>query len=161
MAQILGLDSEEANTRVSFFEGQMRRRLWWSLCWLENKYAEDKMSEPTSILQWGQVALPLNLNDADFDPLTLTPPKTRVGFTDMTLSLVRFELTRLVFELVCIGETSGNMSAYLRRADILTDVRTKIHSEHLQFCDRSRPFDRCVLTFAETILVSATKMFGC
>lgn len=156
MAQVLGIDSDVENNRSTPFDQQMRRRLWWTLCWLEIKYAEDRQSLPNSITDWSDVEYPLDLNDTDISVGSVHSPQPRVGYTDMTLCLVRFEISRLFCNLSIIPQQEDPTTIHVKMAAILEETRTRIEANHLAYCDRSRPFDRFVLNMSEMLLVSTS-----
>ncbi|KAL6831516.1 fungal-specific transcription factor domain-containing protein [Trichoderma sp. SZMC 28015] len=80
---------------VSFFEAEMRRRLWWHICCFDARvsqcYAPETMIS-NSILDTKE---PTNCNDADLEVNMTKEPTAREGFTDVSFTLMACELRRL------------------------------------------------------------------
>ncbi|KAI2605543.1 fungal-specific transcription factor domain-containing protein [Hypoxylon sp. NC1633] len=87
LAQALSLHRESSNTRLPPYEVELRRRLWWQLIVLDIRASEDRGT--TSIIAHDSydTSLPLNLNDADFGPNSMSPLIEKQGPTDVTFSL--------------------------------------------------------------------------
>ncbi|RYP18681.1 hypothetical protein DL765_003816 [Monosporascus sp. GIB2] len=96
IAQSLGLHREGTRfAELKPFDVEMRRRLWWSLCLLDLRSAEDQGTELTIVEGAHDTRLPLNVNDSDLSPDMADFPQERQGVTDMSFSLVRFEVCDL------------------------------------------------------------------
>lgn len=81
------------------FEIEMRRRLWWAICILDLRSAEDQGTELTIAEHTFDTQFPMNINDGDISPDMKTFPKERTGATDMTFSLIRYEICSLARKL--------------------------------------------------------------
>ncbi|RYO76316.1 hypothetical protein DL766_009625 [Monosporascus sp. MC13-8B] len=96
IAQSLGLHREGTRfAELKPFDVEMRRRLWWTLCLLDLRSAEDQGTELTILEGAHDTRLPLNVNDSDLSPSMTDFPLERQGVTDMSFSLVRFEVCSL------------------------------------------------------------------
>lgn len=73
-------------------EIEMRRRLFWALCILDLRSAEDQGTELTIVERTFDTELPLNINDSDISEETTEMPPSRHGASDMTFSLIRYEI---------------------------------------------------------------------
>lgn len=93
LAQRLELHSERALSAISPMNAEMSRRIWWHILALDVQSAEDHHTEP--LIHDGQfdTRFPLNINDEDLIPRAEELPCARAGYTDMTFSLIRFEIT--------------------------------------------------------------------
>lgn len=87
LARSMDLHLDNARLSTSPFEGEMRKRLWWTLCSLECRSAEEYGFHPSVGGQTPDCALPLNVNDEDLDPDATEPPEARSGCTSMTCEL--------------------------------------------------------------------------
>lgn len=97
------LDFSPDNGR-SLFDTEMRRRLWWQLWYLDHRATEDYRgkesgssdSDPTQ----GRMAFPLNCADTELHPNMRQLPIMQPGWTEMSFSLVRFDIayTRRMIE---------------------------------------------------------------
>ncbi|CAG9983398.1 unnamed protein product [Clonostachys byssicola] len=93
------------NPKVSFFENEMRIRLWWNLSGLDarSRGVHVRGMAPPPHREFGDVRLPLNVNDADLHPDMTEAPAQHDNPTEMICALVKFQ----VFEW---GRTGSNGS---------------------------------------------------
>ena len=104
IGQSLGLHREGTHfAQLKPFDVEMRRRLWWILCLLDMRSAEEQGTELLIPERIHDTRLPLNVNDSDLDPDMTDFPEERQGATDMSFSLVRYE--------VCTFARSMHMAA--------------------------------------------------
>ena len=93
LGQKLGLHRNQSNSKLSFFEREMRVRLWWPLCGFWSRF---NMTQATamkgSMLEVGDVRLPLNVNDADLHPDMTEAPVESNRPTEMLCVLMKLEL---------------------------------------------------------------------
>ncbi|KAL7940495.1 fungal-specific transcription factor domain-containing protein [Trichoderma barbatum] len=97
--------------KVSYFEAEMRRRLWWHICCFDARVSQCYAPEtiiPNSMLDARE---PTNCNDADLEVNMIKEPTAREGFTDASFTLLACKLRRLcnyvLFSmpaLLCSGE---------------------------------------------------------
>lgn len=80
----------------SFFDQQMRRRLWFTICLMDLQASFFQASEPLiSVDESTSSALPQHINDLDFDISTMHPLPDREGLTDSTFALVTYHAQRM------------------------------------------------------------------
>ncbi|KIM96896.1 hypothetical protein OIDMADRAFT_65474, partial [Oidiodendron maius Zn] len=81
-----------AGREESFFDQQMRRRLWLTTCLIDFQASFGLTSEPLISLEeaTSSFVLPRHVNDADFDHTTQYPIPVREGLTDTTFALVTY-----------------------------------------------------------------------
>ncbi|KAI1387312.1 uncharacterized protein F4822DRAFT_406119 [Hypoxylon trugodes] len=82
------------NHTESFFNQQMRRRLWHTICVLDLQSSFEQASEPLIGPNAISSILPLNINDSEFDVDTSEELQNRAGLTDMTYALVTYYAQR-------------------------------------------------------------------
>ncbi|KAL6876810.1 hypothetical protein J3F83DRAFT_727169 [Trichoderma novae-zelandiae] len=75
---------------IGTFDREMRRRLWWHICTLDVRIAEDHGCEPSTIEPSLHTELPLHVNDTCLDPDTGELPTPQPSRSEMLFSLVRF-----------------------------------------------------------------------
>lgn len=96
IAQALNLYVESLGQTETFFTQQMRKRLWFTICLLDVQTCFDPDSRPLITLEMAQPTLPLNVNDADFDPSFDNNGsfalQERDEVTDMTFALFTYNL---------------------------------------------------------------------
>ncbi|GAW11645.1 hypothetical protein ANO14919_009930 [Xylariales sp. No.14919] len=96
IAQSLGLHRDGTHfDNISPFDIEMRRRLWWAICVLDLRSAEDQGCELTVVERSFDTLFPLNVNDSDISPEMTDFPPERIGSTDMTFCLIRYEICGL------------------------------------------------------------------
>ncbi|CAK7236442.1 hypothetical protein SBRCBS47491_009638 [Sporothrix bragantina] len=104
----IGLHRDGTNfSNLSPFETEMRRRLFWALCILDMRCAEDQGTDLTILEQGVDTLPPLNINDNDISPESTSLPPVREGATDMTFALIRFEICRVARRLHAIHSAMG------------------------------------------------------
>lgn len=160
MAQLIGLQEDPGDT-FSPFETEMRRRLWWHICGLESRGAEEGGARQTSIIEGGQVRLPSNLNDIDLDADSNTPVKPRTGVTDVTFVLARWESVRLVYNLFQLkksyktnGQSVDSPDLKAEQHRVLQEQKLRNETYYLRHLDGSRPMDWMCIHWFELMSVS-------
>ena len=93
VAQAMGLHRDGTYFSLSAIETEVRRRLWWSLCQLDNRISEDCGLEPHVPLTM-DTNLPLHINDSDLDTYDEENIVLRTEFTEMTVSLIKIEMAK-------------------------------------------------------------------
>lgn len=140
MCQAIGLHRDGTHfPNLSPFEVEMRRRLFWCLAILDVRSAEDQGTEPILITGSFDTKYPTNLNDTDFGPDTVELPKPRDGQTDITFSLMRFEICNTVRQFVAASKTADSspttdlLSATLEAREAhLLDVYRQLEHRYLK-----------------------------
>lgn len=96
---------------------ELRRRLWHEIVYLDIRTTVSKGQEPTVRTEHFTTWLPRNINDSDLHEglSPSTGPVDTVGFTDMTLTLLRVGAMR------CISELMTKMYHWERRASLNSD----------------------------------------
>ncbi|RLL93538.1 hypothetical protein CFD26_100310 [Aspergillus turcosus] len=92
----MGIHSESSYTRCSILEGEMRRRLWWSLVMYDNRICEMADHKATNLLPTWDCRIPLNVNDFDLRPEMKTGPATHGNPSEALFAVVRSELGNFV-----------------------------------------------------------------
>jgi hypothetical protein len=96
IAQSVGIHREGTHfDNLTPFDIEMRRRLWWAICVLDLRSAEDQGSELTIMERSFDTQFPLNINDSDISPEMTEFPPERIGSTDNTFCLIRYEICAL------------------------------------------------------------------
>ncbi len=93
VAQRLGLHRDGAQFHLPPFEVEIRRRLWWQLCYFDKRIAEITGSTITALSSSGaDTRWPLNINDTDLHLHAKDAPTAYVGPTEMLFCLTGIEL---------------------------------------------------------------------
>ncbi|CAK7207668.1 hypothetical protein SEUCBS139899_010479 [Sporothrix eucalyptigena] len=140
----IGLHRDGTNfTNLSPFETEMRRRLFWALCILDMRCAEDQGTDLTILEQGVDTMPPLNINDTDISPESTSLPPSRDGATDMTFALIRFEICRVARRLHAIHSAMGPIEpsdAELTLEDrerMIHEVYDRVENLYLKHGDKS------------------------
>ncbi|RYP82896.1 hypothetical protein DL769_001505 [Monosporascus sp. CRB-8-3] len=137
IAKSLGLHREGTHfAELKPFDVEMRRRLWWTLCLLDLRSAEDQGTELT-ITEGDDTRLPLNVNDCDLSPDMTDYPEERQSITDMSFSLVRFEVCVLARKMHTAASTMSPIPRSLHftaqeREDWLVEAYDRIEEKYLK-----------------------------
>ncbi|KAI8623988.1 hypothetical protein F5Y19DRAFT_342317 [Xylariaceae sp. FL1651] len=140
IAQSIGLHREGTHFEsLSPFDIEMRRRLWWAICVLDLRSAEDQGSELIVVERSFDTQFPLNINDSDISPDMTEFPEERTGSTDMTFCLIRYEICALSRKLhsaassmaPCPKDTQLSLE---EREDKLLDMYEHIDQKYLKPC---------------------------
>ncbi|KAK1528554.1 fungal specific transcription factor domain-containing protein [Colletotrichum costaricense] len=140
IAQGLGIHRDGTNFNLPPFETEMRRRLWWAICTLDLRSAEELGSDLTIIDRSFDTELPSNLNDSDIEPGMTEVPKSRLGKTDCAVSLVRYEICALSRRLHTVGSAMAGVcpkdaaSSLEERERMLIEVYDRVEEKFLKHC---------------------------
>ncbi|KAI2467063.1 fungal-specific transcription factor domain-containing protein [Annulohypoxylon bovei var. microspora] len=138
ISQSLGIHREGTKfDDLSPFDVEMRRRLWWAICILDLRSAEDQGTELTIAERTYDTQFPLNINDADISPDMKEFPKEKEGPTDMTFCLIRYEICALSRKIHFA--TNGmapcqSRSTEAERDEMLLECYERIEKQYLKTC---------------------------
>ena len=145
LAQALGVHRDGSNFGLSPFETEMRRRLWWHICILDTRAAEDHGADPSFTEAFYDARMPLNINDDDISPETKETPKERQGTTEMTFCLIRFELSAASRRMNFAGPGLTHcglkkpQKTLEEREKMIEEVHKRVNEQYLQYCDMTIP----------------------
>ncbi|KAF2769757.1 hypothetical protein EJ03DRAFT_242113, partial [Teratosphaeria nubilosa] len=156
LAQMIHLHQEPAEKGLKPFECELRRRLWFHICQLESRGAEEGGARSTSVMEGSDLRFPANLNDCDLDPQAVEVPVSRIGVTEMTFVRVRWEAQRMVHKLWNIkkqAKGSGDMSGLrAQQYQFFNEASARLKEEYLDHMDSSRPYDWMCRLFLEGMI---------
>ncbi|CAO2654056.1 Nn.00g107890.m01.CDS01 [Neocucurbitaria sp. VM-36] len=89
IGQRIGLHRDGELLKLSPFETEIRRRLWWSISMLEGFSQKLAGTGTSNTVLMGDVEMPSNINDSDVSPGMKEPPKDHKGATEMMFFLIR------------------------------------------------------------------------
>lgn len=96
-SQVLGLHRDGSHfPNLSPFEIEMRRRLFWTICVLDLRAAEDRGTDLLISEYTHDTHIPLSIDDDDIDCGSTQKPESRTGHTDSSLCSIRCEAARIV-----------------------------------------------------------------
>lgn len=150
----LGLHRDGTHFGLSPYETEMRRRVWWYIYLLDVQSCEFQATSPQIREGDYDTRLPLNINDDDLSPHSVDTPEERIGFTEMTLTLVRCEILisrRKSMQMTCLGPDSPNI-LFKNRNLAIDESKRLLEERYLQFCDLSIPIHWVAATIARVAL---------
>ncbi|KAF2176798.1 fungal-specific transcription factor domain-containing protein [Zopfia rhizophila CBS 207.26] len=148
LAQCIGIHRISHNSAHSLtpYQRHVRSLLWYQICFLDFKTAEAQGPHPSIRSDDFDIPLPLNVDDDVFEfgsSKWQHHPTPVQGWTDVTLSLIRYECNEL-HRLIFRGRIEMD-----RKALTLHDLRARvdarkrqIHAKYLQFLDAHVPIQR-------------------
>lgn len=148
LAQCIGIHrlSHTYANSLTPLQRHVRSLLWYQICFLDFKTAEAQGPHPSIRSDDFDIALPLNVDDDVFEfgsPKWQQFPTSVQGWTDVTLSLIRYECNEL-HRLIFRGRIEMD-----RKAVTLHDLRARveaqkrqIHLKYLQYLDARVPIQR-------------------
>lgn len=164
LAQHLRIHRDGTIFKLSPFEVEIRRRLWWQICNLDCRAAEAHGSVSSISEDIYDTELPLNIDDTDINPDTIDPPRSKASRTDMSFCLTGFLISRTMCRINYepLGGHSPNKSRVKTLDDKLKMIQEcreaikecsfhDIHSTHL--------VDSVSIAFSELMVVSQTAIF--
>jgi hypothetical protein len=92
----MGLHRDPAPYKLSPFEVEQRRRLWWTIVGYDRRIGEMTGSTVTALSSGGDCKLPLNINDTDLHVHGKDAPTPHAGPSEMLFCLTRLELATAV-----------------------------------------------------------------
>jgi Fungal specific transcription factor domain len=164
MAQSQGLNRDGTYLGLPPFEVEMRRRLWWYIVTLDARLTEIIGAE-SSLLKTMDTQLPSNANDADLRPDMSTFPKNRVGATEMTFCLARYEIASFFHqrgnprpEFQSSSNVSGTVKTGAGEKRGLPSLESLLEEKYLRFCDPVVPVQFLATTMARSTLCKFKQM---
>ncbi len=158
LALKMGLDREFPLEKVSFFDQEMRIRLWWQICTQDvlarhSFVGRDGMN--TDGLTTSSARLPLNVNDTELHPEMTKPPTEYSRATEMIYVLVRYE-----------GATFGHKmrsSGRLPTADgsPFDQLEKMMNDKYLRHCDARIPLHYAAQSMVNFALSSVRYRLAC
>ncbi|KAK1566185.1 C6 zinc finger domain-containing protein [Colletotrichum navitas] len=154
IGQKIGLHLYKADPNISAFDGEMRVRLWWQLYGIDARTRAAGRSSQPSAGEFGNVCLPLNVNDADLHPEMTELPTEHTGPTEMSYVLVKFEVTNwvrssarasVILDLCSQGTARGTKQTGLEDKAI-DELEARYHEKFLRHLDHNVPL--YALTYA-------------
>lgn len=160
IAQGMGIHRDGTTFSLKPFETEMRRRLWWHICILDMRAAEDHGLDPCIHEAFYDARLPLNINDEDISLDSKELPEDRIGCSEMTFFLIRCEVTLVVRRLHYIQPINKCPDGQVfmsteQREDLIEALNKRLEERYLRYCDMSVPIFWVCATIARLIIAKA------
>ncbi|KAL4738796.1 hypothetical protein BDV11DRAFT_170655 [Aspergillus similis] len=159
VAQAMGLHRDGQEFGLRPLETELRRRLWWHICLLDNRSTDYHRTEPIVHEAAFDTRMPLNINDTDLTAEMTQPPVEREGVTEMTFCLMRCHAMRVVWKLGYMAPRNRLRSAAAADSDLdsasqdalANDLESLLQNRYLKYCDTRIPFLRLTVSVARII----------
>ena len=132
---------------MSPFEIEMRRRLWWQICFIDSQSEDVQVSQYKVSDSMFDTEMPANTDDANLDPSISKPPVVAERWTDMTVFLIRCEVWKLSRRLQSVMAAS-----YDERLELFLQSQARIEDTHLKRLDPNEPLHSFVASSARLFL---------
>jgi hypothetical protein len=143
LAKSVGLHREDDSNQYNQLEREIRRRLWWHICFIDSSSrradAQDLSITPASF----STGLPTNSNDVDLDSSTTQIPNPNQGSAGVTLCLIRCELWYLAQAIR--ADTTDSLET---RLGLFNALRRKVEKTYFQHLQPDQPWDSFIRTMA-------------
>ncbi|SPJ79180.1 uncharacterized protein FTOL_07571 [Fusarium torulosum] len=149
IGQVMGLYKADSDTKLSFFQKEMRIRIWWQIKGLDLRVrAASTPGIKLAKSDFGDQRIPFNINDADLHPDMLEPQVEYPGPTEMVCVLMKFEATKWlssspkaakVFECMAPGFSKVRTSVKVEN-EVISELEAIFEEKYLSKLDRCVPF---------------------
>jgi hypothetical protein len=140
-------------TNLNSFETEMRRRLWWHICFIDSRSEDLHVGDFKVSESMFNTKVPANMDDVSLDSHTLRPPVEAIGWTDMTIFLLHCEIWRLSRRLQSGAIASHSSESRIgERLELFQQTQARIESNHLRYVDPSSSLHTFVATLMRLFL---------
>ena len=135
------------------FEIEMRRRLWWQICFIDSRSDDTQVSDYKVSEEMFDTKTPANNDDANMGSEMSTPPAVAEKWTDVTVSLIQCEIWKLSRRLQSIKAASHTLAPDIaERLKLFQQSQTKIEETYLQLLNPNQPLHSFVATSTRLFL---------
>jgi hypothetical protein len=154
IAHALGLHRDGDGRAFTFFDAEMRRRLWWQILVLDMRASEDRGSELMILDGSFNTIMPQNLNDEDFNLESRTAPPSSNGITEMTFCLICMDASNTILKISFIPPFKERRVLTLAQKEALVrECTERIEAIYLQGSDFTEPYSWVVRTIGELLIL--------
>ncbi|KAI9041902.1 transcription factor domain-containing protein [Aspergillus affinis] len=166
IAQEMGLHRDGATFNLQPLETELRRRLWWYICLLDNRSSEYHGCQP--IVQdesTFDTRMPLNINDNDLTADMREPPPERDGATEMTFCLIRCQAMRVMWKIGYIPTSmpdapcqnpnhsaSNGITSLADREALAQELQVRLETQYLRHYVSEDPFHHVAVAVTRLII---------
>ncbi|MCJ1249200.1 hypothetical protein MMC30_006423 [Trapelia coarctata] len=161
IGQRMGLHRDGESLGISFFETEIRRRVWWQIAQLDAVSGELSGSNFSRYAQFEKPKVPLNVNDSDLNPNMRELPVEHAGPTEMMFCGVRYQVG--VFLSSAPSKTQlgkpadvglSNEAASLAKKDrLIGELEKTLEDKFLKYCDPVLPLHFLSIIMARSAIL--------
>ncbi|KAL4891993.1 hypothetical protein BDV59DRAFT_180644 [Aspergillus ambiguus] len=146
IAQRMGIDSEQVNSKCAIFEAEMRRRLWWSLVLIDSRTTELGGLKSSTLNPTWTCKVPMNVNDSDIWPGMKESPMPQSKPSESVFAVVRGELGEYIrhaefyldFTAPTLKMLAKNNQRNLEKGG-LDYLEETLNEKYMEACDLGNP----------------------
>ncbi|KAF9871859.1 C6 transcription factor [Colletotrichum karsti] len=159
----MGVHNTRPDPKISFFQREMRIRLWWQLYGLEARtraLTTPDARTPPSKNEFGDVRPPLNVNDTDLHPDMTEAPSEHSGPTEMMCVLMKYEVfnwirsspaAAQVFEHIAQSRLRDKTAIEVE-SNAINEIEAIYNTKYLQHMDKRIPLHAQTYSMANLVL---------
>lgn len=157
-ARAMGLHRDGTAFGLPPFETELRRRLWWHICFLDIRSSEHHGCQPIVQDSAFDTRMPLNINDSDLAHGMKEAPLERKEATEMTFCIIRCEVLRVAWKISYFApsdlRSDQNEEATTPQGleKMTRELQEKLEVQYLKYCDPSVPFFKMTINVARIII---------
>ena len=141
------------STNNTAFEIEMRRRLWWQICFIDSRSDDKQVSDYKVSEEMFDTKIPANTDDANMSPEMSNLPVVAEKWTDMTVSLIQCEIWKLSRQLQSIKTASHTSDPDIAKGlKLFQQSQAKIEETYLRLLDPNQPLHSFVATSSRLFL---------
>ncbi|KAF7593759.1 hypothetical protein BBP40_010935 [Aspergillus hancockii] len=146
IAQRMGIHNE--STVCTVLEGEMRRRLWWSLVLFDNRICEMSDHKSTILAPTWDCRTPLNVSDFEIQCEMKAPPTVHEKPTEAIFAVVRSELGNFArHSALHLDFTNPSLKSVAKDSrhglvvahDEIVSLEKTMEDKYLQYCNPENP----------------------
>jgi hypothetical protein len=134
---------------MSVFEAEMRRRLWWYICFVDLRFGDAQAAHMAISERMFDTKEPVNVNDTDLFPEMEHPPQAQYSFTDSSVLLYRCEIWRLMRRAhgyVSMRKLPGQKKSMQEELVLMQQSLKRLENTVLRHLDLNQPLHRLIET---------------
>ncbi|KAF6233405.1 hypothetical protein HO173_008337 [Letharia columbiana] len=138
---------------ITPFEIEMRRRLWWQICFIDSRSEDLQVSKYKLSEGMFDTEIPANTDDGFLDPGMSKPPVVAERWTDMTVFLIHCEIWKLSRRLQFLTGASYALPPNMdQRLELFQQSQATIEDTYLKHLNPKQPLHSFVATSARLFL---------
>lgn len=158
-AERIGLHRDGALLKLSPFEIERRRRLWWCIQSVDLACSSVNGATSINLMADWDTRLPLNIEDNDMSPQLREMPKERIGLTSISHCLWRYWIIREHRQFfgpdgkrLGMTWTVDKRLPLEVRKSMIDKIEEDLNYQFLRFCDPIKSLDMIILTIARSVV---------
>ncbi|KAK9851300.1 Fungal transcriptional regulatory protein [Penicillium brevicompactum] len=128
LAQAQGVHRDGTNFRLSPFDIEIRRRLWWHICMLDMLSSRDQGVDTQIRPEMFDTKFPINIDDHDLTPQMTQQPESKTGFTNITICVMNCSI---MTEMLWSPHSGDSNESTQDKTTHITALGKRLHEQYL------------------------------